>query len=108
MEIRSKGKVPEAVPSPVPTVPMVSGEGVAFVEAERGQPQSATADTPLQVVSGNARDDEIEPSEASTSSIEPKMDATRVLLSLPEPELRNLCKLLAREGYGSSVVTSAA
>jgi hypothetical protein len=26
------------------------------------------------------------------------VDAATVLLSLPEPELRNLCKLLAREG----------
>jgi hypothetical protein len=26
------------------------------------------------------------------------VDAATVLLSLPEPELRNLCKLLAQEG----------
>lgn len=36
--------------------------------------------------------------EPSTSGSDRKHDAAAVLLSLPEPELRNLCKLLAREG----------
>ena len=36
--------------------------------------------------------------EPSTSGSDHKHDAAAVLLSLPEPELRNLCKLLAREG----------
>lgn len=36
--------------------------------------------------------------ENSASDLDHGLDATTILLSLPEPELRNLCKLLAREG----------
>jgi len=37
--------------------------------------------------------------EASTSGLKTEMVASEILLQLPERELQNLCKLLAKEGY---------
>lgn len=46
--------------------------------------------------------------EASTSGSKTEMVASDILLQLPERELRNLCKLLAKEGLSDTVYTKVA
>jgi hypothetical protein len=114
-EVKAKAKATET--RPVPATADATGVAVA------GEAASSHTDTAPATASGDAQtvtsmldslrstgDAEAPRPDASTAAVsveevdpsalasDQKLDATAVLLSLPEPELRNLCKLLAREG----------
>lgn len=67
-------------------------------------PQLLTSDTEMNTESGGtstgagASSKVIDSSKPSTSGAENECDGQTVLLNLPQPELRLLCSLLAREG----------
>ncbi|KAJ7561891.1 hypothetical protein O6H91_03G045900 [Diphasiastrum complanatum] len=70
----------------------------AIIESEPSQP----------LVTGDIVTGSVENQEPSTSGAYEKTDASAILLSLPEPELRNLCRLLAREGLSDMAYTRVA
>jgi hypothetical protein len=69
----------------------------ATADGGSSQPEgvsSTPSDTVRTAGTGNGGDG----TEPSISGSDFKVDTAAILLSLPEQELRNLCKLLAREG----------
>ncbi|BFI34167.1 E3 ubiquitin-protein ligase HUWE1 [Marchantia polymorpha subsp. ruderalis] len=78
-------------------------EGTEAVGRSRAEPTTVPSELKVDTTRPDA--DGVEP---STSGLDHQMDPTTVLLSLPEPELRNLCKLLAREGLSDTAYSRVA
>ncbi|KAJ7557451.1 hypothetical protein O6H91_05G127400 [Diphasiastrum complanatum] len=60
------------------------------------------------VLAGKVEAGSAENQEPSTSGADQNADASSILLSLPQAELRNLCRLLAREGLSEMAYTRVA
>lgn len=77
------------------------------VSEQPSAPQISTSDAEMNTESGGTSvvvampDKIVDSSKPSTSGVDNKCDTESILLNLPQAELRLLCSLLAREGYGS-------
>jgi hypothetical protein len=101
-ELRGCPKAPDVPAVFAPgnvTIPSPQSEAAASFQAE-GQQQPSTEAIGLRVDEPrpDMPVDRADSLGTSTSGVDQRADAVKVLLSLPEPELCNLCKLLAREG----------
>ncbi|KAL2630710.1 hypothetical protein R1flu_015396 [Riccia fluitans] len=111
-ELRARTKVTDAANSAASAqVPATPADGQAAT-AGRGtetatgaQPASAASELKVDTTRPDTKDMEVV--EPSTSG-DHQMDPTTILLRLPEPELRNLCKLLAREGLSDTAYSRVA
>lgn len=88
----------EAAPT-AGTPPAPSGGEAETVTSMVDSPQTyAHTEASRPDASGDATDPSEEEVGHSTSGSGHKFNASAILANLPEPELRNLCKLLAQEG----------
>jgi hypothetical protein len=98
------GSTGDGASSQVEGAPATSREGAETpVVATRMDTESPMSNVPA--APGTERGEGAEP---SISGFPSQLDAATVLLSLPEPELRNLCTLLAREGLSDTAYTRVA
>lgn len=117
VEVKSVLEAPSGQPKDV----LPQGEGVqAGVEArpETGpnaispdhavEPTSVEVNVDSEVPRSSVAGKNSESMEASTSGSKMEMVASEILLQLPERELQNLCKLLAKEGLSDTVYTKVA
>ncbi|KAL3688671.1 hypothetical protein R1sor_014980 [Riccia sorocarpa] len=112
-ELRARTKATDAANSaasaPVPATPAADEQAApadrGTEAAEGAQPASAPSELKVDTSRPDTKDTEV--IEPSTSG-DHQMDPTTILLRLPEPELRNLCKLLAREGLSDTAYSRVA
>ncbi|XP_057852533.2 E3 ubiquitin-protein ligase UPL1 isoform X1 [Cryptomeria japonica] len=75
---------------------------------QTGEPASLESNDDAYLPGSSDATKPIEGQEASASGSKKEMDASEVLLQLPQRELQNLCKLLAKEGLSDTVYTKVA